>query len=67
MGRKVTAEEMLREAITCSGLTPYTLAKQVGLTEQCLWKFVTKGTGLRLRTAQRLFDFFNLEVQGRDK
>jgi plasmid maintenance system antidote protein VapI len=55
-------EDTLRQAVLCSGLSVNALARQVGMPQPVLHQFV-HGQGITLRTAEKLVNFFGLELR----
>ncbi len=62
-----TIENTLRQAIQKSGISRFQIAKETGVTEAALSRFVMKGTTLTLTSAQKLADFFGLELVKKKK
>lgn len=52
----------LKQAITDSGLPFLTLEQQTGVKRQSLMKFMAGETSLRLDLADKLADYFGLEL-----
>jgi len=59
---KTTMTEVLRTAITDSGLPLLRLAKETGIARASLIRFVRGDTSLRLDIADRLADYFGIEI-----
>ncbi len=59
---KTTMTEVLRTAIIDSGLPLLRLAKETGIARASLIRFVRGETSLRLDIADRLADYFGLEL-----
>lgn len=55
--------DALRRAIDESGLTMYRIAKDAGLDFSTLSRFCHGERGLRLESADKLAEYFNLEVR----
>lgn len=55
-------DEQLRTAIKASGLTRYRIAKNAGITQIMLDRFVTEEGDLRLATAAKICTALNLEL-----
>ena len=58
--------QLLRDEIARQGLTQYRIAKDTGLGQTTLQKFLA-GTGLQLSTASILFDYLGLKVTATKK
>jgi len=59
---KPTMTDVLKAAIKESGLTRYRIARETGLTEATLCRFVGGETSLRLDKADVLADYLGLEL-----
>jgi len=57
----MTIAEVLRQAITQSDQTLTEIAQQTGIPQPGLWKFM-QGFDIRLKTAQRLADYFGFKI-----
>jgi plasmid maintenance system antidote protein VapI len=57
-----TMTELLRAAIGQSGLTRYRIAKDTGIDEAALMRFVRGETSLRLDRADVLADYLGLKL-----
>jgi plasmid maintenance system antidote protein VapI len=57
--------DMLRKAVSDTGLTVNAAAKAAGVPQPVLHRFVTGERDLTLRTAQKLADYFDLELRAR--
>ncbi len=55
-------QEILREAIQKSGKSVNQIAKETGVLQQSLSKFM-RGKDVRLETAQKLADYFGLSLR----
>ncbi len=62
----MTIEETLRKAILKSGKSRFQIAKETGVTEAQLCRFM-QGKTLTLPSAQKLADFFGLELTKKKK
>lgn len=63
MGRPpVPASERLRRAIQSSKKTQFEIAIAVGVHPSAISRFVKDGSDIKLSTAERLFDLFDLRV-----
>lgn len=59
----MTISEQLREAIRNSGLSVYRIAKDSGVPQQTLQRFMTHERDIRMaQTADRLATYFKLEL-----
>ena len=65
--KRPTIAATLRTAIADSGETVYAIAKGTGIAQPVLWRFMAGERDLTLRTADKLMDFFNLEIRPRGK
>ena len=63
--KKATISEVLREAINQCDLSFQELERQTGVKRQSMMKFVRSEQSLRLDIADKLADFFELEVTRR--
>ncbi len=57
--------ETLRKMIEKTGKPIYAFAKDVGIPQPMLHRFMKDGKGLTLKTAEKLADHFNLELRPR--
>ncbi len=62
---KPTLAETLRKAIEESGETVAALARGSGIPQPVLHRFVSGERDLTLRTADKLLDYFDLELRKR--
>ena len=62
---KPTMTDVLKAAIEESGLTRYRIAKDTGITEATLCRFVGGETSLRLDKADVLAEYLGLELAKR--
>jgi hypothetical protein len=68
MHNKTTVEDELRQRVQSYGPGVWDLSKRVGVCCPSIWWFATvDGAGISLETAQRLLDFFGLEVVPRQR
>jgi plasmid maintenance system antidote protein VapI len=58
--------DTLRRAVLESGLTVNAVAAAAGVPQPVLFRFMAGGRDLTLRTAQKLADYFQLELQARE-
>jgi plasmid maintenance system antidote protein VapI len=59
--------DALREAINNSGLPFLTLEQETGVKRQSLMKFMADEQSLRLDIADKLADYFGLELKNRKR
>lgn len=59
--------DQLREMIQTSGKTRYRIAKDTGVTEPHLCKFMQNKAGLSVEGVERLSDYLGLEIVIRPK
>ena len=63
MGKRQTyLDKQIREAIKDSGLTIYRLAKDSGVSQPVLCRFVNGKRGITLATASKLVEVLGLEL-----
>lgn len=55
--------DQLRAAVEGCGITRFQLARETGVPESSLSRFVASGTGLSLRSLDKLADFLRLSVE----
>jgi transcriptional regulator with XRE-family HTH domain len=63
--RKPTMTDVLKAAIAESGLTRYRIAKDTGIDEAALMRFMRGETSLRLDRADVLAEYLGLELTKR--
>ena len=63
--RRPTISEQLRKAITASGLSRCEIAKQSGIEQSALSRFMSGERGLSTSTLDKLADALGLEVVSR--
>lgn len=63
----MTPSESLRNAIETAGVSRYRLAKQLGIHESVLSKFVNGKQGVSLRTFDKIAAALSLELQPRQQ
>ncbi len=61
--RLKTLSEQLRSAILSAPVSRYRIAKEAGVSEAVLSRFVNGETGLRMAIADRLAAYFKLELR----
>ena len=64
---KLPITEALQNAIAKSGLTYYAIERLTGVKRQSIMYFMRSQRSLRLNIADRLADYFGLEVRPRRK
>jgi transcriptional regulator with XRE-family HTH domain len=57
--------EQLRRAILESDKTRYAIAKETGIAQSTLSRFVNQGAGLSMESIDRLCECLNLTLKGR--
>lgn len=60
--RKMTMEETLRKAIERSGESVSVVAKESGVAQPILYRFVHGDQGMTLRNAEKLVRYFGFEL-----
>jgi plasmid maintenance system antidote protein VapI len=63
--RKPTMAEQLRKAMQTSGKTVNAIAVKAGIPQPVLYRFVNGERDLTMSTAQKLADYFGLELRPR--
>jgi plasmid maintenance system antidote protein VapI len=63
--RRLTIADRLRQAVRASGQTVNAVAVGAGVPQPVLFRFVSGERDLTLRTAQKLADYFGLELRPR--
>ena len=58
--KKTTLAEQLRAALADSGLSHYRIAKETGVSQPIITRFVNGTRGLSLETADRLAAYFGM-------
>jgi transcriptional regulator with XRE-family HTH domain len=66
MQRKMLSDE-IREAVNDSGLTRYRIAKELGISESTMSRFMSGKGGLSLENIDRLADLLGLGIVVRPK
>jgi plasmid maintenance system antidote protein VapI len=62
---KTSLAETLRQAIVDSGMSYYRLAKESGVAEEVIGRFVNRKRDIRLETASKLAESLELELRSR--
>ncbi|MDA1054860.1 MAG: helix-turn-helix transcriptional regulator [Planctomycetota bacterium] len=65
--KRTTIADQLRQAIEDSGESVYAIAKAAGIAQPVLHRFSTGERDLTLTTADRLLEYFGLELTSRRK
>jgi len=65
--KRATIAETLRKAIEDSGQNLAEIGRAAGIPQPVLWRFAAGKRDLTLRTADKLLDFFDLEIRPRGK
>ena len=65
--KRPTIAETLRMAIAESGETVAAVSRGTGIAQPVLHRFVHGERDLTLRTAEKLLQYFDLELRARDK
>ncbi len=60
--RRKTMSDTVREAIKTCGVSRYRIAKETGITESSLSRFVASGKGLSVESLDTLFEYLGLDV-----
>ncbi len=63
--KRPTIAETLRTAIADSGENLAAIGRAAGIPQPVLWRFVAGERDLTLRTADKLLDYFDLEIRPR--
>ena len=63
--KRMTMTAALRQAIAASELSFLELERQTGIKRQSLMKFANEETSLRLDKADKLAEYFGLEIEKR--
>jgi DNA-binding phage protein len=62
-----TFSEQLQEAIRCSGTSRYAIARDTGLSQALLCRFLQGTRGLSIESINRLMDTLGLEIRPRKR
>jgi predicted transcriptional regulator len=62
---QLSLEETLREAIRGSGLSENALAREAGVPQPVIWRFMRGKATMRLPNVERLMVYFDIEVRRR--
>lgn len=63
MKTKISMSDLLRSKLFDSNMKIYEISNIIGLDNSHLYKFLNGKSSLTLRTAEKLMDFFNLEIK----
>ncbi|MCA9120999.1 MAG: helix-turn-helix transcriptional regulator [Planctomycetaceae bacterium] len=61
--KRKTLAEQIRQAIIDSGITQYRIAKDTGISQPLLTRFVNGDRGISLDTADKLIEYLGLELR----
>jgi len=64
---KPTLGETLRKTIVDSEVSHYRIAKDTGISQSVITRFVNEDRSISLDTAGKLMDYFELEIRPRNK
>jgi predicted transcriptional regulator len=67
MPKKLTLTELILQAMESSGQTRYRIAKETGLSQAALSRFVHGERGLSLQSLETLLNYLGLEVRPKGK
>ena len=65
--KRPTIAKTLRTAITESGENLAAIGRAAGIPQPVLWRFMAGERDLTLRTADKLLDYFELEIRPKGK
>lgn len=65
--KKTKLSDALRAAIEKAGVSRYQIAKETGITQSSLSRFVASGRGLSIDAADKLCEYLDLEIVERQK
>jgi plasmid maintenance system antidote protein VapI len=65
--KRPTIAETLRRVIDDSGENLAAIGRAAGIPQPVLWRFATGERDLTLRTADKLLEYFDLEIRPRGK
>lgn len=63
--RKEKMSDQVRAAIDGCGVTRYQIAKDTGISESSLSRFVASGRGLSVQALDKVFEYLDLEIISR--
>lgn len=66
-GKRATIAETLRTAIAESGENLAAIGRAAGIPQPVLWRFMAGERDLTLRTADKLLEYFRLEIRPKGK
>jgi transcriptional regulator with XRE-family HTH domain len=62
MKREMSLSDEIRQAVDGSGLSRYRIAKELGISESTMSRFMTRKGGLTLKLLDRLADLLGLHI-----
>ena len=62
MGERVSFSDEIREAVDASGMTRYRIAKELGIAESTMSRFMNRKGGLTLALVDRLAELLGLHI-----
>jgi plasmid maintenance system antidote protein VapI len=65
--KRPTIAETLKRAVEGSGQNLAEIGRAAGIPQPVLWRFMAGERDLTLRTADKLLDYFGLEIRPRGK
>ena len=65
--KRKTLERHLRDAVTESGLSQYRIAKDTGISQPVVTRFANGTRSISIDTADRLMEYFGLEITPKKK
>ena len=67
MADRKTLSDEIREAVDASGMTRYRIAKELGIAESTMSRFMSRKGGLTLGLVDRLAELLGLHIAVRPK
>lgn len=58
-----TLEETLKTAILCSGMSVNAIARESGVPQPSLWRFLNRRQDLALSSVQKLITHFGIKIE----
>jgi transcriptional regulator with XRE-family HTH domain len=62
MSRELSLSDEIRQAVDASGLSRYRIAKELGISESTMSRFMNRKGGLTLKLLDRLADLLGLHI-----
>ena len=62
--QRIKLSDQIRQAVDASGLSRYRIAKELGISESTMSRFMA-GSGLRLENLDALADLLELDIKAR--